>query len=297
MTAIDPQQAGGSTPKQSFSEAGQSATITASPRHVAKCGGFAQTRFSFRPGAAPDIPSCGIRFRTQRTCYRDCCISVAAAGCQPETNASSGGQRIYATQEIAHGFAKGGLIILIQCVQEPVAQDRGSALSGRRGNEVHGMLLGSATTHLKHVTDALAGVLFDHVVALPRVGHELGYRHLALGLVVNGSGAPKSLHLPIAPSDSYPIVYHIKCMEVATCLTKRYFPIDFAHQRVLHDSHSLHMCRNLPLSEECDPFSMLLVTGWPISSPAPPLSSPALARGCRCRRWPRTPTRPAPPVA
>src|SRR6266849_8204756 len=74
------------------------------------------------------IPSCGVRFRTQRTCYRVCCISVGAGRCQSEKNASPGGQRIYATQEIAHGVAKGGLIILIQCVQEPVAQDRGSAL-------------------------------------------------------------------------------------------------------------------------------------------------------------------------
>src|ERR1700693_3192541 len=87
------------------------------------------------------IPSCGVRFRTQRACYRVCCISVGAPRSQPEKNASPGGQRIYATQEIAHGVAKDGLIMLIQCVQEPVAQDRGSALSGRGGNEVHGVLL------------------------------------------------------------------------------------------------------------------------------------------------------------
>ena len=116
-------------------------------------------------------------------------------------------------------------------------------------------------------------MLFDDVVALPRIGHELSYRHLALGLVVNGPGAPKSLHLPIATSDSYRIVYHIQSMEVATCLTKRHFPIDSPHQRVFHDSHSLHMCPkdvavyvqagygNLPLSEERGPFSFLLVTG------------------------------------
>jgi hypothetical protein len=116
-------------------------------------------------------------------------------------------------------------------------------------------------------------MLFDDVVALPRVGHELSYRHLALGLVVNGPGAPKSLHLPIAASDSCRIVYHIQSMEVATCLTKRHFPIDFPHQRVFHDSHSLHMCpkdaaiyiqaalRQLPLSEKRDRFSVLLVTG------------------------------------
>jgi hypothetical protein len=81
-----------------------------------------------------------------------------------------------------------------------------SRLIVERFDVVHGLLLGSATTHLKHVTDALAEVLFDDVVALPRVGHELSYRHLALGLVVNRPGAPKSLHLPIAPSDSWRIV-------------------------------------------------------------------------------------------
>jgi hypothetical protein len=67
---------------------------------------------------------------------------------------------------------------------------------------------GSAATYLKHLTSALAG-LFDDVAALPRVGHELSYRHLALGLVVNGPGAPKFLHLPIAVSDSCRIVYLI----------------------------------------------------------------------------------------
>src|SRR6266700_2243786 len=87
------------------------------------------------------VPSCGVRFSAQRACYRVCCISVGAARCQPEKNASPGRQRIYATQEIAHGIAKAGLIMLIQCVQEPVAQDRGSALSGRGGNEVHGVVL------------------------------------------------------------------------------------------------------------------------------------------------------------
>jgi len=69
------------------------------------------------PARLLTIPSCGVRFRTQRTCYRVCCISVGAARCQPEKNASPGGQRIYATQEIAHDVAKGGLIMLIQCVQ------------------------------------------------------------------------------------------------------------------------------------------------------------------------------------
>src|ERR1700674_1333257 len=69
------------------------------------------------PARLLTIPSCGVRFRTQRTCYRVCCISVGAARCQPEKNASPGGQRIYATQEIAHGVAKGGLIVPIQCVQ------------------------------------------------------------------------------------------------------------------------------------------------------------------------------------
>ena len=84
-------------------------------------------------------------------------------------------------------------------------------------------------------------MLFDDVVALPRVGHELSYRHLALGLVVNGPGAPKSLHLPIAASNSCRIVYHIQSIEVATCQAKRHFSIDSPQQRVLHDSHSLHM--------------------------------------------------------
>jgi hypothetical protein len=96
---------------------------------------------SFRSARPVTIPSCGVRSRTQRTCYRVCCISIGAARWQPEKNAGPGGQKIYATQEIAHGVAKDGLIMLIQCVQEPVAQDRGSALSDRRGNEVHGVLL------------------------------------------------------------------------------------------------------------------------------------------------------------
>jgi len=69
--------------------------------------------------------------------------------------------------------------------------------------------LGSATIHLKYLTSALGGALFDDVIALLRVGHELSYRHLALGLVVNGPGTPKSLHRPIAASDSCQIVYRI----------------------------------------------------------------------------------------
>src|SRR5437867_1396388 len=90
------------------------------------------------------IPSCDLRFNAQRSRYRVRCISVVAAGGQPEKNASYGGQRIYTTQEMAHGLAKNGLNILIQCVQKPVAQERGSALSGRGGNEVHGVLLSPA---------------------------------------------------------------------------------------------------------------------------------------------------------
>jgi hypothetical protein len=128
--------------------------------------------------------------------------------------------------------------MLIQCVQEPVAQDRGSALFGRGGNEVHGVLL---ARHLKRLTSALAGMLFDDVVALLRVSHELSNRHLALGLVVNVPGTPKSLHLPIAASDSCRIVYYIQSMEDATCRAKRHFPIVCPQQRVFHDSHSLHM--------------------------------------------------------
>ena len=71
---------------------------------------------------------------------------------------------------------------------------------------------------MKQLTSALARALFDYLIALLRVGHELSYRHLALGLVVNGPGTPKSLHRPIAASDSCRIVYHIQSMEVAACL-------------------------------------------------------------------------------
>ena len=101
---------------------------------------------------------------------------------------------------------------------------------------------GSATTYLKHLTSTLVGLLFDDVVALPRVRHELINRHLGLGLVVNVSGTPKSLHLPIAAADSCWIVYRIQSIEVATCRAKRHFPIDSPHQRVFHASPSLLMC-------------------------------------------------------
>lgn len=104
--------------------------------------GRSDTLLALRPRARLlTIPSCGVRFRIQQACYRVWCISEGAPGRQPEKNARLGGQRIYATQEIAHRVAKGELIVLIQCVQEPVAQDRGSALPGRGGNEVHALVL------------------------------------------------------------------------------------------------------------------------------------------------------------
>jgi hypothetical protein len=55
---------------------------------------------------------------------------------------------------------------------------------------------------------------FDDTAGLLRVCHEFVNRHLALGLVVNVPGRPKSLHRPIAASDSRQIVYHIRSMEV-----------------------------------------------------------------------------------
>jgi hypothetical protein len=64
------------------------------------------------------------------------------------------------------------------------------------------------------------------------LGHKLGNRHLALGIIVNLPGTPKSLHLPVAALNSCRIVYHGQSM------SRRHILIDFPK---LHDSHPLHM--------------------------------------------------------
>jgi hypothetical protein len=75
---------------------------------------------------------------------------------------------------------------------------------------------------------------FDDIAALLRVCHEFINRHLALGLVVNVPGTPKSLHFPIAALDSCRIVSHSQSMENATCRAQRHILIDFPQQRVFH---------------------------------------------------------------
>jgi hypothetical protein len=63
------------------------------------------------------------------------------------------------------------------------------------------------------------------------LGHKLGNRHLALGLVVNVPGPPKPLHLPVATLNSFGIVYH------GPSMSRRHFLIHFPQ---FHDGHPLH---------------------------------------------------------
>jgi hypothetical protein len=101
---------------------------------------------STRPNFAS---SSSLGLRCQRTRYNLRRISIRTATCQPEQGACAGRQNIYAAQEVAHSRAKGRLVVLIQCVQESVAQNRGGSLSDRGGNEVHGVLLASVTAHVR----------------------------------------------------------------------------------------------------------------------------------------------------
>jgi hypothetical protein len=77
-------------------------------------------------------PLSGRRPRSQRTCQHLRCVSIRPSACQPEQNASGGRQNIDATQEVAHRGAKRGLVLLIQGVQEPVAQDGGTSFGSTR---------------------------------------------------------------------------------------------------------------------------------------------------------------------
>jgi hypothetical protein len=93
----------------------------------------------------PGLPSSGgLGARRQRACYQLCRIPVRTAACQPEQPARSGRQKIYTAEKVAHRCAKGRLVPLIQCAQEAVEQDRGSASSGRGGNEVHVVVLAAS---------------------------------------------------------------------------------------------------------------------------------------------------------
>src|SRR5882672_2899190 len=94
----------------------------------------------------------------------------------------------------------------------------------------------SPTSITAHTTRGQGGggaKSFDDIAALLRVCHEFINRHLALGLVVNVPGTPKSLHLPIAALDSCRIVSH-QSMEIATCRAQRHILIDFPQQHVFH---------------------------------------------------------------
>ena len=68
---------------------------------------------------------------------------IGTSGFQAELRARAAGERVFATQEIVREVANSGVVLLIQCDQEPVAQIGGgepsvdSVFTGGRVHDRH----------------------------------------------------------------------------------------------------------------------------------------------------------------